>query len=71
MKQRLINEAKQDAEMQREQSAEQGLEFKSVEDAIRFDAARTVVPPEIRERVLRAAGEERARHPWWKRWFRR
>ena len=70
MKQRLTNEAKQDAETRNEHRAELGLEFQSAEDAIRFDATRVVVPPELRERVLRDLAAERARLPWWKRWFR-
>lgn len=74
MKQRLTNETKQDTEAQAEQlgqkRAEQRLEFTSAEETIRFDAARTVVPPGLRERVLREVEGERARLPWWKRWFR-
>ena len=70
MKQRLTNEAKQDAETRNEHRAEPGLEFQTAEEAIRFDAARVVVPPELRERVLREVTVERARLPWWKRWFR-
>lgn len=74
MKQRLTNETKQDTEAQAEQvsqkRAEQRLEFKSAEETIRFDAARTAVPPGLRERVLREAEGERARLPWWRRWFR-
>jgi len=70
MKQRLTNEAKQDAETLNEQRAEPGLEFQSAEEAIRFDAARVAVPPELRERVLRDVAAERPRLPWWKRWFR-
>lgn len=74
MKQRLNHETKHDAETQpgqlRQQSAGENLEFKSLEDAIRFDAVRTEVPADLRERVLRAVVEERAQLPWWKRWFR-
>jgi hypothetical protein len=71
MKQRLTNEGKQDAETRSEHREEQGLEFQSAEEAIRFDAAQVVVPPQLRERVLReVVVEERARLSWWKRWFR-
>ena len=69
MKQRLTNESKQDAETRNEHRAERGLEFQSAEEAIRFDAARIAVPPELRERVLRDVAAERPRLPWWKRWF--
>ena len=70
MKQRLSNEAKQDSESQSEHRTEQGLEFQSAEDAIRFDAAQVVVPPGLRDRVLREVAVKPARLPWWKRWFR-
>jgi len=74
MKQRLINESKVQADVQSEQmgreSAERSLEFESAESVIRYDAARTVVPPRLRERLLRVVEKGSAPRPWWKRWFR-
>ena len=73
MKQRLIigpkSEATTGATVRTEQSAERLIEFESVESAIRQDAADTVVPPHLRERVLRHPTEERSDRPWWKRWL--
>lgn len=73
MKQRLNHETKPEAEMKpgqlRQESTGENLEFKSLEEAIRFDAARTEVPADLRERVLREVAGERAQWPWWKRWF--
>ena len=75
MKQRLTNEAKEHAEVQAEQTAQQrsepGRQFASAEELLRFDAAQTAVPPQLRERVLRQVEAEKStRQPWWKRWFR-
>lgn len=50
----------------------QARDFASPEELLRFDAARTLVPPELGERL-----KESARHiappaqPWWKKWFGR
>lgn len=42
------------------------LEFATVEDMLRYDAAQTPVPPELAERVNRSlAGEETAPKPSW------
>ena len=71
MKQRLTNESKTQGETQSAHAAKRGMEFGSVEDALRFDAAQTPVPPALRARVLGAVEVEMARRPWWRRWFRR
>lgn len=72
MKQRLTIESKTQSEVQSEQrqSAEKSMKFESAESVIRYDAATTVVPPHLRERLLRAVETESAPRPWWKRWFR-
>ena len=71
MKQRLDSNSEQQAGAQSAQHhMEPGLEFGSVEDAIRFDAAHTEVPPQLHERLLRGIEAAKARRPWWRRWFR-
>jgi hypothetical protein len=73
MKERLTNETKQEAETQQEQTGQQrreaALEFDSVEEMIRYDAAQTTVSPELGERLLRSVETERPPRPWWKRWL--
>jgi hypothetical protein len=74
MKQRLTigSKAKTDVESETagRQSVEQPLEFESAESMIRFDAARTVVPPGLADRLLQEMEKNAAPLPWWKRWFR-
>lgn len=70
MKQRLTNDSKVEAEAQSEQVGRQSAEFASVEGMLRHDAARIVVPPQLRERLRGAMEEKKASLPWWKRWFR-
>ncbi len=72
MKQRL-NQS-QEAEHAQEQTQDQqqnqeGLEFSSAEEMLRWDAAQTPPPPGLGERVMRAIEAEPKRLPWWKRWF--
>ena len=75
MTERLSHESQQQAEARAEEVGRQrtppGLEFAAAEDALRFDAAQTPVPPELRARVLRAVEEESAQRPWWRRWLSR
>ena len=49
-----------------------GLEFSSVEDAIRHDAAQVELPPAIAERLRNSIQQEQptCALPWWKRWWR-
>ena len=47
-----------------------GQEFASADELLRFDAAQTVVPPQIGERLKQsAAGLPPSRRPWWKSWL--
>jgi hypothetical protein len=74
MKQRLITESKVEADARSEnvvrQSGKGGLEFDSAESMIRYDVSFTVVPPQLRERLLRELQGTATPLPWWKRWFR-
>ncbi len=65
-------------ETREQQSADLGLtqqhqtavQFESVEKLIRHDAERTVVPPQIAERLNESiAREPKAAKPWWRRLF--
>jgi len=76
----MDEEFSQFRQRQREEEAvraEQGqravsAEFESVEEALRVDRERTVVPAHLAERVSEAVQREAARSPsWWTRWFRR
>jgi hypothetical protein len=47
----------------------QGQEFASPEEAIRFDAAQTPLPPAIADRLRSSlAKEPKTRRSWWRRW---
>lgn len=43
-------------------------EFATPEDALRFDAKRTLVPEAVAQRLNRSLQRE-PRRSWWKRWF--
>ncbi len=62
----IPQEQQQVAETQLRQTA--GREFGSVEELLRFDAAQTVVPPEIARRLQKSVGEPPESKPnWWRR----
>lgn len=73
MKQRLIigsqTETTTETTVRTGHSTERLLEFESVESAIRQDASGTVLPPQLRERVLRQLPAASSLRPWWKRWI--
>jgi hypothetical protein len=49
-----------------------GLEFSSAEEMIRFDAAQTLPPPALAQRVQDSVNREPApKRSWWARFFRR
>jgi hypothetical protein len=49
-----------------------GLEFQSVEELLRYDAGKTVVPPEVARRLSQSIAESGLpRRPWWRRLFSR
>ena len=63
-------------EQQQQNAAEQqtqkqsGLEFSTVEEMLRYDAARTEVPGGIERRLHKSAGDlPRPKPAWWKRFF--
>jgi len=43
------------------------LEFQSVEELLRHDAAQTAVPPEIARRLSQSIAQSRSRRPWWRK----
>jgi len=63
---KLSQEQQSAAAHQSQQQA--GREFASSEELLRFDAAQTVVPPQIAQRLKRSAGEDApaTRRPRWK-----
>jgi hypothetical protein len=56
-----------------QQQAGQQVEFASSEELLRYDAAQTVLPPDIAQRLQKSlAGiAPPAPKPWWKAWLRR
>ena len=51
--------------------AQAAREFASAEELLRFDAARTTVPPEIARRLQKSAADLPApKTGWWRRLFR-
>ncbi|MBK1814960.1 hypothetical protein JIN84_04995 [Luteolibacter yonseiensis] len=76
MKQRLTQETREltgeESSMAEDQRTEKSLVFDSVEAMIRHDAANTVVPPDLKNRVMRSVAREPGENtskPWWKRWM--
>ena len=55
---------------QREEQRETAPEFASVEEMLRYDAAHTVPPPGVAQRLQESLAKEAPR-PWWRRWFSR
>jgi len=56
-----------------QQQAQQGAarEFATAEEALRYDAAHTTVPPEIARRLQRSTRDlPQPKTAWWKRWLR-
>jgi hypothetical protein len=49
-----------------------GQEFASVEEMLRFDAARTDLPASIASRLQQSVqAEPKPKHSWWRRWASR
>jgi hypothetical protein len=76
MKQRLTHKTQELTEEElaaaQDQWTEEFLTFDSADDMIRHDAAHTVVPPQIRDRVMQSITRETIQDnpaPWWKRWM--
>jgi hypothetical protein len=56
------------AEHQTQQEA--AREFATAEEALRYDAAHTTVPPEIARRLQKSTSDlPRPKTAWWKRWL--
>ena len=67
-----LSEEQQSRQVGAEQQTQQpsAREFASVEEMLRYDAAHTVVPPEIARRLEKSTGDLPAPKPsWWKRLF--
>lgn len=74
MKQRLKHETGEEMEEESslDQRTEEALTFDTPEAMLRYDAAHTPVPPQMRERVMQSISEEPVEanpRPWWKRWM--
>jgi len=72
----MKRQTKLTTEQQHEHAAElhthsqSAQEFATVEEMLRRDAAQTVVPPEIEQRLQKSARDLPApKASWWKRWF--
>ena len=64
-----LSQEQQNAETQQARQPA-GREFASVDEIIRFDAARTVVPPEIAQRLKKSTNAEpKPDRTWWRRFF--
>ncbi|MDR3460278.1 MAG: hypothetical protein P4N60_22850 [Verrucomicrobiae bacterium] len=61
-----LSQEQQHAEAHQTQQ-QAGQEFASAEEVLRFDAAHTVVPPQIARRLEESTGGGAPpRRPWWK-----
>lgn len=76
MKQRLTHETaermEEESSVVRENLTNQSLDFETPEAMLRHDAAHTIVPPQVRDRVMESVARETRDHnpaPWWKRWM--
>ena len=76
MKQRLNHETGEETEEEvsvaNDQRTEKALTFETPEALLRYDAAHTPVPPQVRERVMQSISQEPVPEkptPWWKRWM--
>ena len=65
-------EHQQSQQVGAEQQARQGVarEFATAEEALRYDAAHTTVPPEIAQRLQKSTSDlPGPKTAWWKRWL--
>lgn len=69
-KQRQTEDFEQAANSAQASRNEEGREFKTVEDLLRYDSEQNPVPGEVAERVNNSLAAEPPRaRPWWKRLF--
>ncbi|HEY1121652.1 MAG TPA: hypothetical protein VGE67_08635 [Haloferula sp.] len=76
MKHRLNHETGEEMEEESsitgDQRTEKALTFETPEEMLRYDAANTQAPAQMRERVMQSIAQEPApKNPksWWKRWM--
>lgn len=62
-------EAQQTAAQKQAQQAETGVEFRTVEDLLRHDAAQVQPPKSLMTRLQQSLKQEIRPPAWWKRWF--
>jgi hypothetical protein len=52
----------------RQQTASQGAqEFANTDEMLRFDAAQTLVPPDVAHRLRKSLGDKAAKRSWWQK----
>jgi len=67
-----FSEEQQSQQTGTENQNQQGAarEFATAEEALRYDAAHTTVPPEIAQRLQKSTRDlPRSKTAWWKRWL--
>jgi hypothetical protein len=65
---KLSQEQQQEAAHQSQQQA--GQEFATAEELLRFDAAQTIVPQQVEQRLKRSSADlPPPRRSWWKNLF--
>jgi|BarGraNGADG00212_2_1021979.scaffolds.fasta_scaffold32358_3 hypothetical protein len=62
-------EAQQTAAQEQAQQAQTGVEFKTVEELLRHDAAQVQPPKSLMTRLQQSLKQEIRPPAWWKRWF--
>ncbi|MCL5097195.1 MAG: hypothetical protein M1608_06670 [Candidatus Omnitrophica bacterium] len=64
--------SRQETELQHQQSHSSAIEFGTVEEMLRYDAAQVSPPATLAARLRDAlANEPRRRPAWWRRWLPR
>jgi hypothetical protein len=67
---RLTTEQQQQQAAEHQTNQQSGREFATAEELLRFDAAQTVVPPAIAQRLQKSSAELPKQKPsWWKRFL--
>lgn len=64
-----VTEAQQTAAQEQAQQAQTGVEFKTVEELLRHDAAQVQPPKSLMTRLQQSLKQEIRPPAWWKRWF--
>jgi hypothetical protein len=63
-------EEQQTSALHQSQQKQQGHEFATAEELIRFDVEHTSVPPQIAERLIESIAQEpKPIRSWWRRFF--